>query len=111
MLLNKGELDGKRILKPETVKVAMTNHIGDKTLDGRRRLRLGRRREDASRRASARPRRTAPMTGSASTGRGSGSTTNNIGFVGMIQRRGNGGPGAINLRGESQQLVYKALVK
>ena len=36
---------------------------------------------------------------------------NDIGFVGMIQRRGNAGPGAINLRTESQQLVYKALNK
>jgi hypothetical protein len=29
----------------------------------------------------------------------------------MIQRRGNAGQGAINLRGESQQLVYKAVAK
>ena len=37
--------------------------------------------------------------------------SNNLTFVAMIQRRGNAGPGAVDLRGESAQLVYKALVK
>jgi hypothetical protein len=36
---------------------------------------------------------------------------NDIGFVGMIQRRGGAGPGSVDLRGESPQLVYKALAK
>src|SRR5262245_54621569 len=34
MLLNEGSLDGKQILKPETVKLMMTNHIGTKTSMG-----------------------------------------------------------------------------
>ena len=34
---------------------------------------------------------------------------NNLGFVGMIQRRGNGGPGAVNFQPDSASAVYKAL--
>ena len=36
---------------------------------------------------------------------------NKLGFVGMIQRRGNGGPGAVNFQLDSAQAVYKALAK
>lgn len=111
MILNEGTLDGKQILKPETVKVMMTNHIGDKTSMGGGGFGWG----GAVKTQAPNERAPAPI-GTYDWFGIDGTwfwvdPTNDIGFVGMIQRRGNAGQGAINLRGESQQLVYKALVK
>ena len=112
MLLNDGSLDGKQILKPETVKVMMSNHIGDlKGVFGGAGFGWG----GAVKLAA--PTEQSPAPAGMYDWFGIDGTwfwvdpVNDIGFVGMIQRRGNPGPGAINLRSESQQLVYKALVK
>ncbi len=112
MILNDGELDGHRILKPETVKVMMSNHIGDMpgVFSGGG---FGYGGAVQTKPPSAR----SPLPLGAFDWFGIDGTwywtdpANKIGFVGMIQRRGNAGPGAINLRGESAQLVYKALVQ
>ncbi len=109
MLLNEGSLDGKQILKPETVKVMVSNHIGDKRAMGGGGFGWGgavKTTEPTER--SATPLGTFDWFGIDGTWFWA-DPVNNIGFDGMIQRRGNAGPGAINLRGESQQLVYKAL--
>ena len=110
MVLNKGSLDGQQILKPETVKVMMTNHIGDtKGVFGGGGFGWG----GAVKLAA--PTDAAPTPVGTYDWFGIDGTwfwidpANNVGFVGMIQRRGNAGQGAINLRTESQQLVYKAL--
>lgn len=111
MLLNEGSLDGARILKPETVKLMMTNQIGDLRAMGGGGWGLG------GALTTAPPSEKAPQpTGTFSWFGIDGSwfwadPVNDIGFVGMIQRRGGAGPGSVDLRGESPQLVYKALVK
>jgi CubicO group peptidase (beta-lactamase class C family) len=111
MMLNEGSLDGKQILKPETVKLMMTNHIGDKRAMGGGGFGWG-----GAVKTGAPDERSPAPTGTWDWFGIDGTwfwvdPVNDIGFVGMIQRRGNAGPGAINLRGESQQLVYKALAK
>ena len=121
MLLDKGEIGGKRILKPETVKLMSENHIGglNVAVDGTRpqpgaeAVRFG---LDFA--VYVDPRTAGLPYGNGTYYWGGAAGTwfwvdpvNNIGFVGMIQRRGNAGQGAINLRGESQQLVYKAVAK
>jgi CubicO group peptidase (beta-lactamase class C family) len=112
MLLNDGTLDGQQILKPETVKLMMTNHIGDlKGVFGGGGFGWGGAvKTGAPTEQSATPTGTFDWFGIDGTWFWA-DPVNDIGFVGMIQRRGNAGPGAINLRGESAQLVYKALVK
>jgi len=110
MMLNKGELDGKRVLKPETVQLMMTNHIGDKRAMGGGGFGWG----GAVKTTEPSDRAPAPV-GTWDWFGIDGTwfwvdPVNNIGFVGMIQRR-NAGQGVINLRGESQQLVYKAVAK
>jgi CubicO group peptidase (beta-lactamase class C family) len=110
MLLNDGELDGKRILKPESVKLMMTNHIGGLRAMGGGGFGWG------GAIQTNMPSERSPLPLGAFDWFGIDGTwfwvdpANDIAFVGMIQRRGNAGPGAINLRGESAQLVYKALV-
>ncbi len=121
MMLNKGELAGNRLLKPETVALMTQNHIGD--------LRMN---SDGT---TANP--GTPGVGfgldfavfedSAKSGQpyGKGSyywtgfagtwfwidPANDLFFVGMIQRQGASRPGSANLRNESARLVYSALVK
>ncbi len=109
MILNEGTLDGQQILKPETVKLMMTNHIGDKRAMGGGGFGWGGavKLSEPSERAPA-PVGTYDWFGIDGTWFWV-DPVNDIGFVGMIQRRGGAGPGAVNLRGESQQLVYKAL--
>ena len=111
MILNEGTLDGQQILKPDTVKVMMTNHIGDARAMGGGGFGWG----GAVKTAAPTDNAPAPV-GTYDWFGIDGSwfwvdPVNDIGFVGMIQRRGNPGPGSINLRAESQQLVYKALAK
>jgi CubicO group peptidase (beta-lactamase class C family) len=112
MLLNDGSLDGQQILKPETVKLMMSNHIGDtKGVFGGAGFGWGGAVKLATpTEASPAPAGTYDWFGIDGTWFWVDPVTN-IGFVGMIQRRGNAGAGAINLRSESQQLVYKALAK
>jgi len=111
MILNEGTLDGRQILKPETVKVMMTNHIGDLRAMGGSGFGWGGAVKTAA------PTDAAPAPTGMYDWFGIDGTwmwvepVNDIGFVGMIQRRGNPGAGAINLRAESQQLVYRALAK
>ena len=111
MILNEGALEGQQILKPDTVKVMMTNHIGDARAMGGGGFGWGGAVKTAA------PTDNAPAPVGTYDWFGIDGTwfwvdpTNDIAFVGMIQRRGNPGPGAINLRAESQQLVYKALAK
>lgn len=119
MLLNKGTLDGAQILKPETVALMTRNHTGD--------FRVGFDGNAATSGSSG--------TGfgldfsvvydpaAANTAQGKGSFSwfgiagtwfwvdpeNDLFFVGMIQRRGGAGAGAINFRNESVKLVYEAL--
>jgi CubicO group peptidase (beta-lactamase class C family) len=112
MLINEGELDGKRILKADTVKFMFQNHLtpglngmggGGWGLGGAV--------------ATKPPTEKAPQPIGTFSWFGIDGTwfwvdpVNDIGFVGMIQRRGGGGPGAVNLRGESAELVYNALAK
>ncbi len=111
MLLNKGELDGKRLLKPETVDLMMQNHIGDlKGVFGGGGFGYG------GTVAMAPPTDRAPQPVGTWSWFGIDGTwfwvdpVNKIGFVGMIQRRG-GGPGFIDVRGEAPRLVYSALKK
>ncbi len=111
MILNEGSLDGKQILKPDTVKLMMTNHIGETRAMGGGGFGWG-----GAVKTQA-PTDNAPAPVGTYDWFGIDGTwfwvdpVNDIGFVGMIQRRGNAGPGAINLRAESQQLIYKALAK
>jgi CubicO group peptidase (beta-lactamase class C family) len=119
MLLNKGTLDRAKILKSETVELMTQNHIGD--------LRVGFDGNAA----------TTGNSGSgfgldfavvynpelAKTQQGTGTyswfgiagtwfwvdPTNDLFYIGMIQRRGGAGQGAVNFRTESVKLVYEAL--
>lgn len=120
MLLNKGELDGARILKAESIDLMAQNHIGELRIfsDGNRPTTTGQ-----------------PGTGfglnvavvtdpaAARSQQAAGSyywfgiagtwfwidPKNDLFFVGMIQRRGGAGAGAVNFRNDSIKLVYEAL--
>jgi CubicO group peptidase (beta-lactamase class C family) len=121
MMLNKGTLDGAKILKPETVALMTQNHIGD--------LRVG---FDGNS-ATSGPSGSGfgldfsviydPVLAKSPQGKGSFSwfgiagtwfwvdPTNDLFFVGMIQRRGGAGANAVNFRAESPKLVYEAMAK
>lgn len=114
MLANRGDLGGRRVLKPETVDFMMQNHVGDmKGVIGGNGYGFGyggRVVVDGSTQATPQP------NGSFSHFSIEGAwfwvdPANRISFVGLIQRRGGGGPGSIALGGEGEpaQLVYKAL--
>jgi CubicO group peptidase (beta-lactamase class C family) len=116
MLLNKGELGGKRILKPETVAYMTQNHIGAIRGvlggDGYGFGYGGRVVVNGSTATTAQP------NGAFSHFSIEGAwfwtdPANNLAFVGMIQRRGQPGPGGVALGGDGDapRLVYKALVK
>jgi CubicO group peptidase (beta-lactamase class C family) len=111
-LVNDGELDGARILKPETVAMMMTNQIGDKPgVFGGLGFGFGG--------SVVRPGDAAKTTQQVGTWSwwGIGGTwfwldpVNDLHFTGMIQRRGGAGPGAVEFRSESPRLVYEALRK
>lgn len=121
MFLNKGQLDGKRVLKRETVALMAQNHIGGLHLysDG----------------TAANPGLpgvgfgldfavyTDPAAGKQPYGVGTyywGGAAgtwfwidpkNDLYFIGMIQRMGAARPGGMNFRDESAKLVYAALTK
>ena len=116
MLLNKGELGGKRVLKPETVAFMTRNLIGDtKGVLGGDGYGFG----YGGRVVINGPTpRTAQPTGAFSHFSIEGAwfwidPANNLSFVGMIQRRGGGGPGSVAMGGDGDapRLVYQALVK
>jgi CubicO group peptidase (beta-lactamase class C family) len=116
MLLNSGELGGKRLLKPETVAFMTQNHIGDlKGVfggDGYGFGYGGRVSLDGPTETTAQPK------GSFSHFSIEGAwywidPANKISFVGLIQRRGPAGPGGVAMGGDGDapRLVYKALSK
>lgn len=116
MLTNKGELGGKRILKPETVDFMMQNHIGPmRGVLGGAGYGFGyggRVVVDGSTEATPQP------NGAFSHFSIDGcwfwvDPANKISFVGLIARRGGGPTGGVVMGGEgdSAKLVYKALVK
>jgi CubicO group peptidase (beta-lactamase class C family) len=109
MLLNKGELDGKRVLKAETVEL-MFQDQSPKTLTRPRAWGFGGSISGPTSERSPTPQGTFSWFGIDGTWFWA-DATNKVGFVGMIQRRGQGGPGAVNTQGDSASLVYKALVK
>ena len=121
MLLNKGTLDGATILKPATVELMTQNHIGD--------LRVG---FDGNAATSGNSGSGFgldfsviydPVAAKTQQGKGTYSwfgiagtwfwvdPTNDLFYIGMIQRRGGAGAGAVNFRNESVKLVYDALQK
>jgi CubicO group peptidase (beta-lactamase class C family) len=119
MLLSKGTLDDAKILQPETVALMTQNHIGD--------LRVG---FDGNA-ATNGPSGSGfgldfavvddPALAKSVQGKGTFSwfgiagtwfwidPTNDLFYIGMIQRRGGAGQGAVNFRTESVKLVYEAL--
>ena len=121
MLLNEGELDGVRILKPETVALMRTNMLppgAELFSDGTGAnaetaglafgLDLGLIEDPA---VANRPQ----AAGSYFWGGAAGTwfwvdPTNDLIFIGMIQRFSRGGP-VVDFRGESAELVYEALAK
>lgn len=116
MLTNKGELGGKRILKPETVDFMMQNHIGAvRGVLGGPGYGFGyggRVVVDGSTDATPQP------NGAFSHFSIDGcwfwvDPANKLSFVGLIARRGGGPTGGVVMGGEGDapRLVYKALVK
>ena len=119
MLLNRGELGGVRVLKPETIDLMAQNHIGNLTvgLDG-----------TSSREGSDNVRfgldfavHTAPDHAKLPYGKGTyywgGAAgtwfwvdpVNDLAFIGMIQNMGGNRPGGFDFRDGSAKLVYAAL--
>lgn len=116
MLLNKGELGGKRVLKPETVAFMTRNQIGNiKGVLGGDGYGFGYGGRVVINGPTA---TTAQPNGAFSHFSIEGAwfwidPANNLSFVGMIQRRGGAGPGGVPMGGDGDapRLVYKALVK
>jgi len=119
MMLNKGEIGGKRILKPETVKLMAQNHIGPLTVavDGTRpqpgaeAVRFG---LDFA--VYVDPQKAGLPYGNGTFYWGGAAGTwfwidpvNDLAFVGMIQMQGGNRPEGLNFRGDSAKLVYAAL--
>jgi CubicO group peptidase (beta-lactamase class C family) len=119
MMLNKGEIGGARLLKPETVKLMAENHIGGLhvNVDG------------TAAQAGAEAVAfgldfavyTDPKVADLPYGKGTfywgGAAgtwfwidpVNDLAFIGMIQNQGGNRPGAMRFRGDSAALVYAAL--
>jgi CubicO group peptidase (beta-lactamase class C family) len=119
MMLNKGEIAGKRILKPETVKLMIENHIGGLTVsvDGTRpqagaeAVRFG---LDFA--VYVDPKAAGLPYGAGTYYWGGAAGTwfwidpvNDLAFIGMIQIQGGNRPGGMNFRADSAKLVYAAL--
>jgi CubicO group peptidase (beta-lactamase class C family) len=119
MLLNRGEIGGKRILKPETVKLMSENHIGalNVAVDGTRpqpgaeAVRFG---LDFA--VYVDPKAAGLPYGNGTYYWGGAAGTwfwvdpvNDLAFVGMIQMQGGNRPGGLNFRADSAKLVYAAL--
>jgi CubicO group peptidase (beta-lactamase class C family) len=119
MMLNKGEIAGKRILKPETVALMTRNHIGDLHvgLDGTRpqpggeEVRFG---LDFAIHTDPKLAGVPFGMGTYYWGGAAGTwfwidPVNDLAFLGMIQMQGGYRPGAMNFRTDSAKLVYAAL--
>ena len=121
MFLNKGEIAGTRILKPETVKLMTQNHIGplQVAVDGTRpqpgaeAVRFGLDFAVYVEPASA----GLPFGNGTFYWGGAAGTwfwidpVNDLAFIGMIQNQGGNRPGGLNFRADSAKLVYAALAK
>ncbi len=119
MLLNGGELGGKRILAPLTVKLMMANHLASSLLDGRFGIGVMHMRPGFgygyTGAVAFDPLEANLIEGKGSFAWGGVAGTwfwvdpaNDIVFVGMFQRMM--GPASPNIESESRPLVYQALV-
>ena len=121
MLLNKGEIGGKRILKAETVKLMTENHIGGLhvAVDGTRpqpgaeAVRFG---LDFA--VYVDPKNAGLPYGNGTFYWGGAAGTwfwidpvNDLAFIGMIQMQGGNRPEGLNFRADSAKLVYAALAQ
>jgi CubicO group peptidase (beta-lactamase class C family) len=119
MMLNKGEIAGLRILKPETVALMTKNHIGGLhvSVDGTRpqpgaeAVRFG---LDFA--VYVNPKSVGLPYGEGTYYWGGAAGTwfwidpvNDLAFIGMIQMQGGNRPGGLNFRADSAKLVYAAL--
>ena len=122
MVLNGGELDGVRILSPASVELMGTNVIPKSVLVSNNGTSVARFNEavgfglDFQVVNDARAAGTLQGDGTISWGGAAGTwfwvdPTNDLFYIGMIQRRGGAGAGAVNFRNESVKLVYDALQK
>ena len=119
MMLNKGEIAGKRILKPETVKLMTENHIGPLlvAVDGTRpqpgaeAVRFG---LDFAVYVDPKTANLPYGAGTYYWGGAAGTwfwidPVNDLAFIGMIQVQGGNRPGGMNFRIDSAKLIYAAL--
>ena len=121
VLLNKGEIGGKRILKAETVKLMTENHIGGLhvAVDGTRpqpgaeAVRFG---LDFA--VYVDPKMASLPYGNGTFYWGGAAGTwfwidpvNDLAFIGMIQIQGGNRPGGLNFRADSAKLVYASLAQ
>jgi CubicO group peptidase (beta-lactamase class C family) len=119
MLLNKGEIGGRRILKPETVKLMTENHIGGLTVavdgtqaqPGAAQVRFG---LDFAIHTDPKSAGAPYGTGTFYWGGAAGTwfwidPVNDLAFIGMIQMQGGNRPGGLNFRADSAKLVYAAI--
>jgi CubicO group peptidase (beta-lactamase class C family) len=121
MFLNHGEIGGKRLLKPETVKLMAQNHIGGLTVavDGTRpqpgaeAVRFG---LDFA--VYVDPKTAGLPFGNGTYYWGGAAGTwfwidpvNDLAFIGMIQMQGGNRPDGFNFRADSSKLVYAALAQ
>ena len=121
MLLNKGEIGGRRILKAETVKLMTENHIGGLrvAVDGTRpqpgaeAVRFG---LDFAVYVDPKTAGLPYGTGTFYWGGAAGTwfwidPVNDLAFIGMIQVQGGNRPDGLNFRIDSARLVYAALAQ
>jgi CubicO group peptidase (beta-lactamase class C family) len=119
MMLNKGTIGGKRILKPETVSLMTQNHIGPLTVavDGTRpqpgaeAVRFG---LDFAVYVDSQKAGLPYGNGTFYWGGAAGTwfwidPVNDLAFIGMIQMQGGNRPSGLNFRIDSARLVYGAL--
>ena len=119
MMLNKGEIAGKRILKPETIALMTRNHIGDLhvAVDGTRPQPGGEQVRFGLDFAVHSDPKSAGLPFGIDTYYWGGAAgtwfwidpVNDLAFIGMIQVQGGYRPGAMNFRADSATLVYAAL--
>jgi CubicO group peptidase (beta-lactamase class C family) len=121
MLVNNGVLDGKRILKPESLALMTQNHIGDLRIfsDGNRPTTTGQPGIGFGLDFAV---VTDPAAANSKQAPGSYywfgvagtwfwvDPKNELFFIGMIQRRGQAGEGSVNFRRDSIRLVYDAML-
>ena len=121
MVANGGELNGVRLVAPSTIDVMRTNHVNDSVKTGKFGIGGFRVQKGAGFGYDFAVMEDPAWLGS-TMGKGSYwwnglagtwfwiDPTNDLVFIGMIQRRG-GPPGAVNIEEVSRQLTYQALVE